>query len=35
MIDFGVAILRAWLVALNGERNGVKMRRNCEVKSGF
>lgn len=35
MVEFGVDVLRAWLNPLNGERKDVKMRRNCEGKSGF
>ena len=35
MVDFGVDVLRAWFAGVNGERKDVKMRRNCEAKSGF
>ena len=35
MVDFGLGRLRVWFVAGRGERKYVKMRRNCESKSGF
>lgn len=35
MMEFGADMLRACIGAVNGERKDVKMRRNCEGRSGF
>ena len=35
MVGSGAGILRTRSVAAKGERKDVKMRRNCEGKSGF